>query len=70
MKWNKITEELPPHDKVILCWDGKAYSIGRYSKVLTWKGYKMKIVNVFSRSGMWIENVTHWTYFPQPPINE
>jgi hypothetical protein len=65
-QWTKISEKLPKPGKPVITWNGSAYRICVYEKVLTWKGYKFKFVNLMS-NGFWNDDETHWMYFPSPP---
>jgi hypothetical protein len=67
MEWISINKKLPDPNVTIITWNGLDMKICAYRKVFTWKGYKMKFVNIFSR-GFWDDDVTHWMYFPSPPI--
>lgn len=67
-KWNKVAENnFPKEYQVVIAWNGKEFMICRYRKALTWKGYQMKFVNVMSK-GFWDDTITHWTTFPNPPV--
>ena len=66
IQWIKIEDQLPETGKYVITWNGEAFRICTYCKVLTWGGRKMKFVNVMSH-GFWNDDETHWTYFPQPP---
>lgn len=66
-EWIKVSEKLPEPGMLIITWDGTSHMICRYEKALTWKGYKMKFVNVMTKYGFWNDDVTHWMRFPKPP---
>ena len=68
--WINIKDKLPEVGQLIIAWDGDAYTICKYEKALTWKGYKLKFVNLMSKYGAWNDNVTHWMNFPKPPLTE
>jgi len=66
--WHKITDKTPDEDYYVITWNGSDFRVCTYKKVLTWKGYKFKFVNIMSK-GFWNDDETHWTYFPIPPGN-
>lgn len=65
--WIKLKDQLSEVGRIIITWNGESYTISKYQKALTWRGYKLKLVNMFSKMGAWNEDVTHWMYFPSPP---
>lgn len=64
--WIKVEEKLPEQNQICLVWAGSNMYICKYAKVLTWKGFKLKFVNLLSKR-FWLENVTHWMQIPEGP---
>lgn len=65
-EWIKVNDKLPETGELVITWNGLDFKICRYEKAFTWKGYKLKFVNIMSK-GFWDDNVTHWMKFPKPP---
>jgi len=60
-----IEEELPqPEQTVIAYKSDSSYYFAVYRKVLTWKGYKFKFVNLMSK-GFWHDDVVGWNSIPR-----
>lgn len=62
-----ITDTKPAEDQVVIVYLKEGgYSIAKYSKDLTWSGYKMKFINLLSKGHMWFaeENVLGWNRIP------
>jgi hypothetical protein len=66
IEWFSIKDKLPKPNVSVITWNGNDIKICNYTKAITWKGYQMKFVNIFSH-GFWDDEVTHWMYFPSPP---
>ena len=68
MEWIKVEEKMPDEKQVVLVVT-KDFSmfICRYRKALTWKGFRLKFINLLSTSGIWVQNVTHWMPMPELP---
>ena len=60
----KTIDELPKLNEIVIAYkaDG-SYYFARYGKVLTWKGYKLKFINILSK-GFWHDDVVGWNHIP------
>lgn len=60
----KSLEDLPQDGQLIIAYKSdNTWYPARYKKVLTWKGYKYKFVNLLS-SGFWHDDVVGWNRIP------
>lgn len=61
---NLVEDKLPEIGQLVIAYkDGNAYYFAKYGKVLTWKGYKLKFVNLMS-NGLWHDDVVGWNRIP------
>ena len=59
-----VEDKLPqPGQIVIAYFDNGNFIISRFTKVLTWKGRRLKFVNMASK-GLWSDNVVGWNRLP------
>ena len=62
---HKFPEETPKKGQLVIayCKSGSFY-FARYTKALTWGGYKLKFVNINS-NGLWHNDVIGWNNIPK-----
>ena len=65
----KVESKLPKQDQIVVAYvDDGRYYFAKYAKVLTWRGYKVKFLNL-QRSGTWRNDVIGWLPTPEGSEN-
>ena len=71
-EWIDIKDGVPELGRLVIAWRENGYTICKYKESIdNWKFKKERgFINVMSNYPFACKDVTHWMYFPEPPINK